>query len=135
REHPVECAARLERAGVLHELQLEHESSGDAEGAALQLGDRRVADPRPQEVAGALHVEAGDVERLLAWRKGAHRACGTMPNAAGHPDGSARDPRLTRRHVEPTVRTRTTGRGRASGKGATTSERTVVEGVGVSTDH
>src|SRR5439155_20360265 len=58
--------------------------------------------------------------------------CGTLQVI---PAGRRGPRRLTRRHVEPTVRTRTTGRGRSSREGATTSERTVVEGVGVSTDH
>ena len=73
REHPVERAARLERAGVLQELQLEHESSRNTERPTFQLGDRCVSHPRSEEVAGALHVEPGDVERLLAGRQGAHR--------------------------------------------------------------
>ena len=73
REHPVERAARLEGAGVLQELQLEHESSRNAERPTFQLGDRCVSHPGSEQVAGALNVEPGDIQWLLAGRQGAHR--------------------------------------------------------------
>ena len=74
REHPVERTARFEGARVLQQLQLEDESPGDAEGASLQFDDRRAPHPRPQEVARALHVETGHIQRLLARRQGSHPA-------------------------------------------------------------
>ncbi|TMK34136.1 MAG: aldehyde dehydrogenase [Actinobacteria bacterium] len=57
-----------------------------------------------------------------------------MPNAAGHPDGSARDPSFDA-PPRRTYRSYPNDRPRPGiGEGPTTSERTV-EGVGVSTDH